>query len=371
MELHVHDPSGRDIGRLPESELPLLNDLYDAGIGQTDEQIGRLLRRLTELGLDDNTIIILTADHGETLGEGGRAGHETLFDHILLVPLVLSYPGRIEGGARIRQQVRLIDLVPTILDLAGLAPVDNIDGESLWPLIRGEARATAREAWTYASKSGFGISLRISNRWKYILNNSAFAPLSGREELYNLEDDPGETVNLAETRSETEALRERVMEKLREAPGIKAGFVNGSEVNLLASLHWNDMAFRAVKFEGTPCGECVEWAREDGALRVTVPPGRTFTLSLEEVSPGQMTVLAGLGNESGPRSFSLDLDPVRLSTPVGRAFTGSSWVDVGADGSSEDTYVMIWHQGQLFGSGEAVEMDEATLQRLRALGYIQ
>lgn len=111
--------------------------LYDAGLHADDRHLGELLDTLRDRG--DNTLVIVTSDHGESFGEGGRWEHHILpGEEVLHVPLVLWWPGRLPAGQRIPDTVSLVDLMPTALDLLGLAGVSGVDGTSLMPLIRGE-----------------------------------------------------------------------------------------------------------------------------------------------------------------------------------------------------------------------------------------
>jgi arylsulfatase A-like enzyme len=115
--------------------------LYDAGIRETDDAIGKLLDGLERRGWLDNTVVVLTSDHGEAFREHGTTEHGwNLYPEVYEVPLVLVWPGRIPGGKRIREQVRSIDIAPTLMELAGLPVPASFDGQSLLPLDAGERR---------------------------------------------------------------------------------------------------------------------------------------------------------------------------------------------------------------------------------------
>jgi arylsulfatase A-like enzyme len=126
---------------MPADEIAAFVDLYDSEIRFTDEALEELLRVLDGLGLHGDTVIALTSDHGESLGE-----HDYFFEHGDLgtepeihIPMILVAPGVIPPGTRIASTTQSLDLAPTLLDLLGLPPEDRFRGSSLMPLIeRGE-----------------------------------------------------------------------------------------------------------------------------------------------------------------------------------------------------------------------------------------
>jgi arylsulfatase A-like enzyme len=111
------------------------HDRYLAEVRYIDEQVGRLLARLDELGLADTTAVLFTGDHGEEFGEHGGEAHGDLYPEDLRVPLLVHLPGA--AARRIAGEVRLIDVAPTITDLLGIAPPASFDGESLVPQLDG------------------------------------------------------------------------------------------------------------------------------------------------------------------------------------------------------------------------------------------
>jgi arylsulfatase A-like enzyme len=116
-----------------------LVDLYDAGIFADDATLGALLDELAARGLLESTLVIVTADHGESLGDAGRWGHHlTPDEEVLRVPLVMRLPSALPAGARVDAPVSLVDLTPTVLDLLPeglIAPMDGLDGRSVLPLL--------------------------------------------------------------------------------------------------------------------------------------------------------------------------------------------------------------------------------------------
>ncbi len=189
-------------------EVSQVIDLYDGAILYTDDNLGRVLKTLADLGLDETTLVAVAGDHGEAFGEHGLSfTHDfTLYDEVLLVPLVIRGPG-VEPGAAIAQQVRLMDLAPTLLELAGVGPMTGIEARSLAPLLRGGTlpylaafaeSAPARPQFPEQDKiylTGIRGKWRMvrTDRWKLI-----WIPRENGDlyELYDLVDDPAETKNL-------------------------------------------------------------------------------------------------------------------------------------------------------------------------------
>jgi choline-sulfatase len=168
---------------------------YDGEIAYDDQNVGRLLTRLGQLELEPSTVVAIVGDHGESLGEHGEATHAMfVYDAAVRVPLVLSAPGRLAAGRRVRAPVRAVDVAPTLLALAGQPAMTGSEGVSLLPLVDGRAAGSpAAYSETYFPRLFMNWSELRSiqdDRWKYIE-----AP---RRELYDLANDPAETTNLAE-----------------------------------------------------------------------------------------------------------------------------------------------------------------------------
>jgi arylsulfatase A-like enzyme len=118
---------------------------YDGGIAYVDSEVGRLLDHLERLGLDENTLVILTADHGEEFVEHGGLGHrQSLYRESIAVPLILRWKGELDAGRRIAETVGLVDVVPTILAATKVAPLHALPGTDLGAVARGEATAGER-----------------------------------------------------------------------------------------------------------------------------------------------------------------------------------------------------------------------------------
>jgi arylsulfatase A-like enzyme len=122
----------------PGEHVKKFDDPYNAEVTYTDEQVGKLLAKLEQLGLKKNTLVVLTGDHGESLGAHGEPTHGNfLFDTTVLIPLILNRDDRIPAGRRIEKMVRSIDIAPTILDYLGIDDDSSAQGVSLLPALDG------------------------------------------------------------------------------------------------------------------------------------------------------------------------------------------------------------------------------------------
>lgn len=163
---------------------------YNGEIAYTDAQLGKLLGLLSELGVRDKTLVVVTSDHGEGLGEHGEMTHSLLiYDPTMHVPMIIHAGGALGGGKVIDRQVNLVDVMPTILDLLGIDMPSELDGLSL--LQPGPEGPRACYIETLSSKTLHGWAPLLGVRrddYKFIL-----AP---RPEVYDLRKDPKELVNL-------------------------------------------------------------------------------------------------------------------------------------------------------------------------------
>jgi len=205
--------------------------LYDGGVLSMDRWLGELLTALRERGLYDRTLIVLTSDHGEQLGEhsdsagGGDDGlgfynahGHTLYEEMLRVPLIVKLPGQRHAGTRVSTVSRTIDVMPTILAELSLVPdVDEMQGVPLQPLWDGAGKPLPLVAFSESLMETWEKKGLTSERYKYVLS---VGPASVREhgraflpaepdavELYDLRRDPGEKNNLLGPHSTAEANR--------------------------------------------------------------------------------------------------------------------------------------------------------------------
>jgi arylsulfatase len=189
---HAYDSMSDDDHRL-------IRAAYWAMIEGIDMQVGRLLDYLAESGVLDNTLVIFTSDHGEMLGDHGLYYKGPFFyEPAVHVPLIMAWPGHIAPGTRSPALVELVDIAPTLLDVVGLERYPGMQGQSLWPLLMDTDRRQHRQdiyceyynaSPLHTSPMAYLTMLR-TDRHKLVA-------VHGLEqgELYDLQDDPGETRN--------------------------------------------------------------------------------------------------------------------------------------------------------------------------------
>ncbi len=202
------DRFARAMGPGPEAAL----DRYEEEIRYVDDQLARLWSEVVALGLADDTVVVITADHGDQFGEHGAIGHSAdLYDEVMHVPLIIRGPG-VTSRTRVAEPVASIDILPTVLELLALPPSPQARGRSLVAALAGDpARrsallSTLRDRRIYAES--FGVARQLvdregdetwrtpifsewSGRWKVIWRPSADGGEEpGDAELYDLDVDP-------------------------------------------------------------------------------------------------------------------------------------------------------------------------------------
>lgn len=190
---HLHDVNWNGANITPDQRDHYIQ-LYERAVAYTDAQVGKLLAYLESNGLADNTIVIVVADHGEEFMEHGRWGHweNNLYDEILKIPFIIHLPTH--GGSQVvERQVRLLDLMPTVLDLCDCPAPSGVEGVSLVPLWTGgkashDPAVSISEMW----RDEWHIIAVRTEAFKYIWDSRQ--PQS--PELFDLQADPGETQNV-------------------------------------------------------------------------------------------------------------------------------------------------------------------------------
>jgi arylsulfatase A-like enzyme len=164
---------------------------YRALVAHQDAQVGRVLQALADAGLKDNTLIVFTADHGLALGSHGLLGKQSLYEHSMRSPCVVAGPGVPAGESR-DGLAYLFDLTATCLETAGVAPVEGVDGRSLWPMLQGSDAPEAR---------GRDELLLIYSKTQRALRFGKYKmirfPQIDRSLFFNVVDDPHELRDLS------------------------------------------------------------------------------------------------------------------------------------------------------------------------------
>ncbi len=223
----VHDtvlkPPKEYLEQFPFALLDKINTLrvlYDCELAFMDAEIGRILKQLEEMGVRENTAVAIIADHGEGLGDHKWWGHCILYQEQIRIPFILSIPGQ-KKGKRIRELVRSIDFLPTIVDLLSLNMPQNhhFDGKSLQALINQKREKKPRVAYSesindlsayyntpFEKESIYSLN---DGRWKFIVHREG--SVYKNFELFDLETDPRELKNLY---TATSQIAERLLNQL-------------------------------------------------------------------------------------------------------------------------------------------------------------
>lgn len=200
--MHVREPARWTPASVPEA-LDERRRLYDKALTAADNRVVDVLRAMAR----KVPIVIATSAHGESLGEHDTLGHGTdLHDPQLRVPFVIAGPG--VEPRHVRHTVSLVDLVPTVLELAGFMPPANLDGRPLASFVRGPERPGSPGGVAFATMPrvlGRGARAVIQGRWKLIENGTAY-------ELYDLHDDPTEHSNKVTARPELVTVMRRLID---------------------------------------------------------------------------------------------------------------------------------------------------------------
>lgn len=191
---------GHAAGRDPDTDreyAQLMRRSYAASVSYMDAQVGRVLAELQQLGLDDNTIVVVWSDHGFLLGEHAIWGKHCLYEQALRSPLMIRSPKLLQPGRMSHATVESIDIFPTLTDLCGLETPDSLDGRSLSAILNDPAAPALKPAhgfWTGGQRT-----VR-TDRWRLIVHPSQPKDTSNdspQVELFDYANDPDETRNHA------------------------------------------------------------------------------------------------------------------------------------------------------------------------------
>ena len=358
--------------------------LYDACIRFADQGIGKIIDFLEETGVRQETVVIVTADHGEAFWEHGVGSHgHNLYDEAIRVPLILDYPARYPESKRIKAQVGLIDLVPTVVSLTGAVDGHRREGSDLTRLIETGAASVNRKPYlpcdlilseSTLRKSPDTKSIRASD-WKIIIE-----PATALVELYNLRDDGAEKVNLW---GRGGAIGDSLFRLLQQVPGSS---VNGWRLGFTgqpqtAGFRANVRLLEGARLKGlkraVAGGEAtLEVGQDSTYFRVEVRPKRQ-QLFLFDTEPGNARVMFEIisddgraatiytgrkGTVTGSDAFVLD---TKTATGLPEVFDSNR--QSGAPGA----YVWWLHGKAPADVSKSAVLTPEEKKRLRALGYIQ
>ena len=171
-----------------QSDVTRLTALHDGEITQHDAVFGRFLERLRTLGVLDNTLIVITSDHGEEFNEHESWGHgHSVYEELLHVPLLVRLPGAVPANQRIAQAVGTLSIPATVTDLVGVEAMPNLEGPSLLPLIKGGVSHRPPVAFSDWTDDRRVVTV---GRWKFVVRGNLTAS------FFDLEADPGERQQL-------------------------------------------------------------------------------------------------------------------------------------------------------------------------------
>jgi hypothetical protein len=363
-------------------EVDLFHSLYDASIRYTDHHLGALFDDLERRGLFDDSIVIVTSDHGEEFLEHGKVMHTQGYDECLHVPLMIKFPAGEHAGLRIPHQVQHVDVMPTVLELLGLERPAHLEGVSLLPLIEGVAPS---ERIAFAK----GLNHSMTERDCYVARTEDWKLIwwleDGRTALFDLSADPGEAVDLS---AEAPDVHDELLGALRQHRQLrtKAGF----HVRIPphdASARLTVTASTSGRFvEVHPANPNSEKRHPKGDLTVA---DSALTFSLETKSRAAWSAPIGFDFDLEPHDASLQVE-IELNgrpLPVERIFLGRTGahpaetaVTISRDGralrdeglpvpiaDSAVPHLYVWESES---SAAAVHLTEHELSTLEALGYM-
>ncbi len=370
--------------------------LYDGELAFTDEAIGTLVKRLNELGLRKKTLIVLLSDHGEEFFEHGAFGHShTLFSEILRVPLIFSLPGGIPEGTQVRDQVRLLDVTPTILDLLGVTPKGHFEGASLIPLILGRGVPQAPPGAALPPDVAFSEAIGLGTEKKSV-TTSTYKVIhdidSGETMFFDLARDPGEKQSISDPR----------------IPDPQASVLRSAVRTIYeTAFRITDTWYLEMRTDGIPRHFDIAITSQRGLLPGQIRLARVIDAegNFHDIGGGaarhgvsNALELRNLGVESicrlafksAPEKFPLMFDfqmdgrPATAHTYLGSSLAqpdsmpfaqhpGKTTCRSRGEPSSRPKapYVLVWMSESGYEGDTAVNLSDQTKKELRSLGYVQ
>ena len=226
---------------LGKAQAQEIKEAYYATISFVDAQIGRILDHLEVTGLDKNTVVIFTSDHGYHLGEHGHWQKQTLFENATRVPLIISTPGLENKGVTSNSPVELIDIYPTLMDLTDIVTPKHVVGKSLVPIIE-NVNATVRESALTRWRKGYSIKTIRYRLTKWGVNGEF------GYELYDHQNDKNELINLANNKKYKDIMdslklmiEQRILDASIKPEGLGRQFENAKLMQKAKNITFRDI----------------------------------------------------------------------------------------------------------------------------------
>ena len=218
-----------------------IKEAYYATISFVDAQVGRILDHLESTGLDENTVIVFTSDHGYHMGEHGHWQKQTLFENATRIPLIISAPNSENIGKKSMSPVELIDLYPTLMDLTNINIPQHVVGKSLEPLMK-NVNTSVRESALTRWRNGYSIKTKRYRLTKWGIDGEL------GYELYDHKNDKNELINLAKNQDYNEVMdslkleiEQRIDEALIKPEGVGRQFENAKLMPKAKNITFGDI----------------------------------------------------------------------------------------------------------------------------------
>lgn len=349
---------------LTQEEIDYCKALYDDSLRMVDASIGELFQKLKDRDLYERALIIVTADHGEEFGEHGNFGHGNVYEPALRIPMIIKFPNGQFAGTRYKPVTELVDIMPTMLDAAGLPIPDGLDGKSLLRVLsQTEPESDAGYAQRFTHKT-----VRESE-WKLIRTRP------DSYELYNVALDPGEKNNLAEQHPEhVERMRPPLEDFFKVNPeGWHFAFVmpktewrgwltisTEDPIESAELLGGRDVAAMTI----TERGVSINLARFDSGAKdelVLRTVGTTGRISVSLTAQSTFAVALGDQPVASGDAFKVVLDPTAKPYPQPEP-------DAAANDGAQ---FRIWYVPQTGTRSAAQQLSPEAQEELKALGYTE
>jgi len=338
------------------SDIKCIEAIYDSEIAFVDFQLEKFFKTLRKKGLLDNTIVVITSDHGEAFFEHNLLEHGLLYEENLRVPLIFWGPNIISKNVSVEEYVSSIDIVPTILDFTGIETQYSFDGRSLRHLISQEKEKVGHRFYSFVPDNGF--SCYIDDRYKYIVRACIEKDNFGEKEFFDLKKDPFEEKNLFDGLEKLPPEMNTFAEDtIKSFPGIHISFEGTGEG--VFEMKFVGARKKAYGFEIEKIGIKSSYAEEGSEEFV-------FTVKLRKKS--EMVIFS----HPESKKIALSLKPVGLKEEFlyfipGRGLD-STKMRIKANGTDKE--LVVWEVKSVIGNVRK-RLSSEEEQRLRSLGYIQ